>query len=170
MLQSIWRQEIKLIAPGCPFCDSLKESSQLQSSGHGILVDACLQFLWLPGSTQWLLTTWSISIFLETFSISFSVSLPEGLWPLDRGVRSVHSGDFVDWRHQRWQCSRNSCVQEKLEFLAFNETESLQKHTRAVIKAFFLPPHTCSSLFIRDNLCRCAGPQKHTPMDKDGRI
>lgn len=62
MHQSIWRQVIKWIVSGCLFCDSLEESNQLQCSGHGqqgaaassLLEDACLQFLWLSGCTQWL--------------------------------------------------------------------------------------------------------------------
>lgn len=92
-------------------------------------------------SPQWFLTTctWSISIFLEVISISFSVFLRDsGPWIDMSGVSTVEIWWVVDWRHQRWQCSRNSCVQERFVFLAFNGTEPLQKHTGAVIKGFVI--------------------------------
>lgn len=146
MHESIWWQVIKLIASGCLFCDSLKESSQLQCSGRG--QQRCSSFkspgrstsavFMTPHNDLWQPALGASASFLKSFQYHSVFLRDSGPWIDVSGVSTVEIWWVVDWRHQRWQCSRNSCVQERFVFLAFNGTEPLQKHTGAVIKGFVI--------------------------------
>lgn len=136
------------------------------------LGDAFRQFLWLPGCTQWFLTTWTWSIIiLKPFQSHFlSVFVRDsGLWIKVSGVPTVEILWIGDIRSDN--AVGIPVFRKSLWFWLLIKPSHYRSTQEQWSRASFLPSHTCSSaLFIRDTFCRCARPQKHTPVDKDSKI
>lgn len=111
------------------------------------------------------------SSFLKPFqSHSLSVLLSDsGLWIKVSGVPTVEILWIGDIRGDN--AVGIPVFRKSLYFWLLMKLSHYRSTQEQWSRALFLPSHTCSSaLFIRDTFCRCARPQKHTPVDKDSKI